>query len=61
MKRENEDVRKAARVADVPLYAVARELGISEPTLYRWLRFPLSADREKDVLGAIERLEQVAN
>lgn len=61
MKRENEDVRKAARVADVPLYAVARELGISEPTLYRWLRSPLSADREKDVLGAIERLEQVAN
>ena len=60
MKRENEVVRRAARVADVPLYKVAFALGISEPTLQRWLRVPLSADKERRILEAIATLGKEA-
>ncbi len=59
--RENEKIRRAARVADVPLYRIARELGVSEPTMTRWLRFPLPEDKEAKILGAIERLSQEVN
>lgn len=44
MKKENNRICRAARTADVPLWAVATELGISEPTLIRWLRIPLALE-----------------
>lgn len=59
-KKENEAIRRAARIADVPLWAVAAELGISEPTLMRWLRFPLSEEKEHRVMTAIDRLAKEA-
>lgn len=58
MIRENEAVRKAARIAGVPLYRVAAEIGVSEPTLQRWLRFRLSDDKEARIIGAIDKLSQ---
>lgn len=58
MKKENEHVRKAARAAGVPLWAVAREIGVSEPTLMRWLRVPLPAEKEQRFLSAIAKIEQ---
>ena len=56
--KDNLEVRKAARIAGVPLWAVAKEVGISEPTLFRWLRVPLPADKEQRIMSAIEKLEQ---
>lgn len=56
--KANETVRKAARTANVPLWRVAAELGISEPTLTRWLRFPLTPDKEAAMLAAISELEK---
>lgn len=56
MQKENNHIRRAARAADIPLWAVAAELGISEPTLIRWLRLPLAPEREQQVMAAIERL-----
>lgn len=56
--QENTHVRKAARVAGVQLYKVAAEIGVSEPTLSRWLRFPLPDDRERQIMDAISKLEQ---
>ena len=53
---ENEKVRRAARIADVPLWRVAQQAGISEPTLTRWLRVPLSEEREQRLLEAISAL-----
>lgn len=62
MKKANEPVRTAARVAGVPLWAVANRIGVSEPTLLRWLRIPLSEEKEKDIMGAISELgEEWAN
>lgn len=47
-----------ARVAGIPLWRVAAAIGISEPTLTRWLRFPLPAEKENRVIEAISRLER---
>lgn len=55
---ENEAIRKAARIAGVPLWKIAYEVGISEPTITRWLRRPLSPEREAMLLAAISRLSE---
>lgn len=58
--RENADVRKMARVADVRLYQVAQEIGISEPTLQRWLRKPLSKEHREAIVCAIIKIERAS-
>ena len=58
MCKQNESVRKAARVAGVPLWAVASKIQVSEPTLTRWLRVPLPADKEQRIMAAIQELAQ---
>lgn len=60
MTQENQGVRRAARAAGVPLWRVAAAIGVSEPTLTRWLRVPLSEDKERRVIAAIAALEQEA-
>lgn len=55
---ENNKIRVAARVAGVPFWKIAQKIGISEPTLTRWLRMPLSAEREGIILAAIKGLEK---
>ena len=52
----NENIRRIARSEGIPLHAIAREIGISEPTITRWLRVPLLPEREKLILGAIQRI-----
>ena len=58
MNKANERIRKAAKDAGLPLWRVAAELGVSEPTLIRWLRFPLPEDKERQIMAAIESLER---
>lgn len=58
--KENQSVRRAARVAGVPLWRVAAAIGVSEPTLTRWLRAPLPEDKEQRIMTAISALEQEA-
>lgn len=58
--KANQVVRKAARVAGIPLWMIAAEVGVSEPTLLRWLRFPLSPEREQQIMTAIDLLEKEA-
>ena len=55
---ENLDVRKAARAAGVTLWRIAAEVGVSEPTLQRWMRFPLPEDKRERILAAIAKLEE---
>ena len=61
MTQENVKVRTAARIANVPMWKIAAAIGISEPTLTRWLRFPLPADKECRILEAISKLEGVTD
>ena len=56
MTRTNEEVRRAARVADVPLWQIAAKIGVSQPTMTRWLRFPLPTDKEERIMQAIQEL-----
>lgn len=58
--KENQGVRNAARSAGVPLWSVAAAVGVSEPTLTRWLRFPLPEDKEQRIVAAIAKLAKKA-
>lgn len=54
---ENRAVRNAAKAAKIPLWKIAAAIHVSEPTLTRWLRFPLPAEKEQRILAAITTLE----
>lgn len=54
----NKDVRRAARIGGVPMWKVAMVLGISEATIYRWLRTELPAEKRAAVMAAIEKLSE---
>lgn len=52
--RNNQDIRKHAKNKGVFMYEVAESLGISEPTIMRWLRAELSEDRKAELYNAID-------
>ena len=54
--KNNQDIRKHAKNKGVFLYEVADFLGISEPTLTRWLRRTLASERKTVILKAIDRV-----
>ena len=56
MTRTNEEVRRAARVADVPFWQIAAKIGVSQPTMTRWLRFPLPSEKKDRIMRAIQEL-----
>ena len=53
---ENQEIRFLAKVKGVPLWKIALEMGISDMTLYRKLRVPLSADMEAQIRSIIDRV-----
>lgn len=57
----NRKIRAAAVAAGVPIYKIAMELGISEVTLYRYLRTELPEEKKKAILAAIEKLGKDEN
>lgn len=54
MTKANEKVREAAKSQGVPLWRIAAQMGVSEPTMIRWLRLPLNPEKEKTIMEAIE-------
>lgn len=54
----NNDIRKAALLADVRHWEICDRLGISEPTLTRWLRFELLPEKKQRILDAIDELSR---
>lgn len=58
MTGANKDVRRAARCNGIPQWKIASELGISEPTLCRWLRFELAPDKKQKIFNVIEKLSK---
>lgn len=52
----NMTIRLRAKSRGVPLWKVADALGISEPTLFRWLRRELPKEKCEEILGIIDRL-----
>lgn len=52
--KANQTIRDAAKRKGVKHWQIANYLGISEPTIMRWLRIPLSPEREKAIIEAVE-------
>lgn len=50
----NEKVRQAAKDKRVSQWEIAQTLGVCEQTVHRWLRLPLPAEKETEILEAIE-------
>ena len=58
MERMNEDIRKTIKAAGLKQWQVAKELGISEATIIRWLRDELNEERRNAIFSAIESLQK---
>lgn len=54
--KANQKIRDLAKKHNVKHWQIAECLGISEPTIMRWLRVPLSPEREQAILAAIEEI-----
>lgn len=59
--KANQKVREMAKRAGIKHWQIAEHLGISEPTIVRWLRVPLSPEREKMVVSAINAIAKEAS
>lgn len=57
MREMNLEIRLEARGSGVPLWRVAKELSISEPTLTRLLREPLPPEKEARIKEIIATLK----
>ena len=54
--KANNEVRAAAKKANIPLYVLAHNLGISEATMVRKLRFELPAVEKSKLLAEIAQI-----
>ena len=52
----NKIIRDELKARGVRHWELAHDLGISEQTLVRWLRFELNEDRQLDMLMKIEEI-----
>ena len=59
--KANVKVRELAKQVGVKHWQIAEHLGISEPTIVRWLRTPLSPEREKMIMDAISAIKKEAS
>ena len=50
-------VRKKSREARIPIWRIAKELGVSEATMTRRLRMELPIPEQKMLCSLIERIE----
>lgn len=53
---KNEKVRKIAKENGVTLWEIALQMGISQSTMTRMLRLPLTPEKEAEILSVIERI-----
>lgn len=59
--KANSEIRKAAKDHGIKHWEIALHLGISEQTFMRWLRTPLSKEREEAIYCALEALAKEEN
>ena len=58
MAKANTIIRDELKTRGVRHWELAHELGVSEQTHVRWLRFELSEDKQMDMLEAVERIAE---
>ena len=49
MQKANQDIRDYAAKRGVYFWEIAMKLGISEPTITRWMRVELPADKRREI------------
>lgn len=54
----NAEIRKTLKEQKIPYWKLGLEIGKSENTLIRWLRLPLSEEREKMIFKAINKIKR---
>ena len=54
MSKENKDIKEKIKSSGLHQYQVADMCGVSETTLVRWLRYPLTPEKREMILSAIE-------
>ena len=52
----NENIRQAAKQANVTLWEIALHIGVGEATMTRWMRTPLSGEKLEKIMTAISEL-----
>lgn len=57
----NRDIRTLLKMKRIPMWKVAEQIGISEPTITRWFREPLTTDHFQKVMKAIEEIERTVD
>ena len=53
---ENKDIRRKAKGNDIPMWKIANRIGISEPTLTRWMRTSLNEEHRRRIEDALDSL-----
>ena len=54
--KSNQDIRDYLKTRRIKLYEVANRIGVSEVTLIRWMRTPLTEAHRKKVIEAIHEI-----
>ena len=52
--KPNNEIREVIKERGIKHWQLARILGISENTLVRWLRVPLTNERKKIIINALD-------
>lgn len=60
MAVKNQDIRNAAKKADIKLWQIAEKLGIWDATLSRKLRKELPQEEKEKIIGIIAKLAKEA-
>lgn len=60
MAVKNQDIRNAAKKADIKLWQIAEKLGIWDATLSRKLRKELPQEKKEKIIGIIAELAKEA-
>lgn len=55
-KIENVEIRQKLKVAGIPFWVLGRQIGVTDMTISRWLREPLSEEKRKMIESAISEL-----
>ena len=55
----NKEVKLEIWESGFPYWKIAREIGVSEMTLHRWLREDISEERLHKIRSAIEKLKEI--
>lgn len=58
MAKTNAIIRAELKARGVRHWELAHELGVSEQTLVRWLRFELDEDKQMEMLEMIEAISK---